>query len=103
MTRGMLSGGVCTDIFEDADRYTCVKYHKTPVVRFNPFEIILDSGGWMTVTTKRRMNQASREFNLGYNVFAVRSEWYINFKDKSRIEFFDGVTLVRKERPDVAE
>lgn len=100
MTRGMLAGGVCTGIFEDADRYTCVKYHKTTVVRFNPFEIILDSGGGMTVTTKRRMNQASREFNLGYNVFAVRGEWYIVFKDQTRIEFLDGVTLVRKERPD---
>ena len=100
MTRGLLAGGVCTGIFEDADRYTCVKYHKTTVVRFNPFEIILDSGGWMTVTTKRRMNQASREFNLGYNVFAVRGEWYIVFKDQTRIEFLDGVTLVRKERPD---
>jgi len=103
MTRGMLAGGVCTDIFEDADRYTCVKYHKTVVVRWNPFEIILDSGGWMTVTTKKRMNQTSQEFNLGYSVYAVRGGWYIDFKDQTRIEFLDGVTLVRKERPNVAE
>ena len=52
--------------------HTVITYQATQVVRFNSDEIILDTGGWFTPTTKKRMNQASETFNLGFHVYAKR-------------------------------
>lgn len=98
MARGLLAGGVKTDIFEDSNRFTCVKYHDTIVVRWNPFKIILDSGGWNTVTTKRRMNQTANEFHLGFGVYQSKGDWYVTWKGET-LDFTDGMELIRKEMP----
>lgn len=58
--------------------YTIVTYHRTQIVKYNSEEIILDFGGWDSVTTRRKMNQASRQFNLGYSVFRHKGRTYIN-------------------------
>ena len=39
--------------------------------------LTLDDGGWATSTTKTRMNQASRQFGLGYRVFQKDYDWFI--------------------------
>ena len=78
------------------DGYTIVTLHKTNVVKFNDEEIILNSGGWRTVTTKTRMNQASNQFNLGYLVFQTVSVWYVNFYGII-FNFRDNVKLFRKK------
>lgn len=96
--KGTLAGGVKTDIYEE-DRYTCVKYHDTVVVKWNPFEIILHSGGWQTVTTKRRMNQASNDFHLGFSVYQKAGDWFVTWKEEV-YPFEDGMVLVRKPRPE---
>lgn len=64
-----------------------VSYHNTKVVAFtrsyeNSTEspittILLDTGGYKTVTTKRRMNQAANEFGLPYHVFQQNHSWYL--------------------------
>lgn len=96
MTRGMLSGGVATDVYTDEHGYLCCKYHKTIVVRWNASTITLDTGYWKTVTTKKRMNQVSTEFGLGFGVWARRGEWRVSFKGKD-LEYRDGMVLVRGE------
>jgi hypothetical protein len=48
--------------------WTIVRYHLTDIVRFNATTIILNSGGWITTTTVRKMNQAAQQFSLGYSV-----------------------------------
>jgi hypothetical protein len=58
--------------------YAKVKYHNTDVVSFNDKEIILNTDGWRTPTTKTRMNQTSRQFNLGFNVYQKDWEWYVD-------------------------
>ena len=73
---------------------TSVVYHSTPVVKFNHLEIILDSGGWETNTTKNRMNQASNQFNLGYRVYQKDFEWFVEYYGQT-IEFQDGMVLDR--------
>ena len=70
---------------------TRVKYHSTDVVRFSDKHITLDTGNWWTVTTKLRMNQASRQFNLGYHVYQKDWTWYVDFKGKTIP--FDRITL----------
>jgi hypothetical protein len=54
-----------------------VTYHRTPIVEWSSQFITLRSGGWQSVTTKRKMNQASHQFGLGYSVFQRDFEWFV--------------------------
>ena len=65
-----------TKIVEE-EGYTKVYYHDTLIVSFNNKEIILDTGGYNTRTTKLRMNQVSETYKLGYHVFAMDNIWYV--------------------------
>lgn len=76
-------GTIATHIFKNK-KWTCVFYHKTPVVSFTDKTIILDTGGWQTFTTKARMNQSSNVFGLGFNVFQKDYLWYVEYKGKVR-------------------
>lgn len=71
-----------------------VTYHRTVVVSYNDRFITLDSGGYQTVTTKRRMNEASVTFGLGYQVFQVNFSWFVKFNGET-IPFEDGMILAR--------
>lgn len=62
---------------------TVIRYHDTDVVRFNGAIITLNTGGYKTVTTKRRMNQASEQFSLGYAVFQRGGDWFVDFQGKT--------------------
>ncbi len=72
--------------------------YNTCVVTVTPDEIILNTEGWYTVTTRTRLNQVSNEWGLGYGVsFAgkpsVRYQGHVyDFDDK------DQVRLARKEQ-----
>ncbi|GAG49119.1 unnamed protein product [marine sediment metagenome] len=63
------------------DGYTCVRYHYTDVVRFNDDEIILDTGGWFTQTTKTRMNQTANQYGLGFRVYQEDGGWFVMWND----------------------
>lgn len=54
-----------------------VVYHGTEVVKVASGKIILDSGGYRSATTKKRMNEAASEFNLPYNVYQHDFQWYV--------------------------
>lgn len=85
--------GVKTSIrFEDG--MTHVKYHSTDVVSFDASRIILRSGGWQTVTTKRRINQANNQFALGVQVYQKRFYWYVVTK-AGTFGFVDGMVIDR--------
>ena len=73
---------------------THVQYHDTIVVSFDQEHIRLDSGGWLTNTTKTRMNQASNQFGLGYTVYQKDYQWFVEFDNKT-IPFKDGMVLSR--------
>ena len=62
---------------------TAVRYHWTDVVTFDNNTITLDTGGYDTVTTKRRMNQASDTFNLGFGVYQKNFNWFVDYKGKT--------------------
>ena len=72
--------------------YTIIRYHSTDVVKFNDKEIILNTGGWETATTKARMNQASHQFNLGYTVYQKDFSWNVAYNGMSRE--FSGNTII---------
>ena len=73
---------------------TSVVYHSTAVVQFNSDKIILNSGGWETATTKSRMNQASNQYGLEFEVYQVNFSWYVDYKGET-IPFRDMMRLNR--------
>ena len=73
------------------DKVTYVQYHQTVVVEFNEHVIVLRTGGWNTVTTKARMNQASSQFDLDYHVYVSKGIWYVTFRGVTTLFPDDGV------------
>lgn len=97
MSQTKIVRGVATIVDVDSVR-GCGKitYHGTVVVYFDRQKIVLDSGGWRTVTAKLRMNQASRQYGLGYWVWQKSYDWYVNCPVTGKtLDFHDGMVLQR--------
>ena len=109
---------------EDRHGETAVVLHGTPVVKFkrvnsqfnnalgcsvliegrgrgfDMWTITLNSGGYRTATTKRRMNEVSKEDDLGFKVYQKNGDWYVDITQKPRgkwqsdtLDFIDGITM----------
>jgi len=77
------------------------KYHNTIVTRFKDNgDIILDSGGWRTTSTKERINW----FLNGINLYQEKGVWYLikawSLDHKERVEksvvFHDGIKITKR-------
>jgi hypothetical protein len=71
-----------------------VRYHSTDVVTVNRISgnVILNTGGWKTVTTKTRMNQTANQFALGFYVFQKDRKWFVRL-DNGNVLPFEGSKL----------
>lgn len=68
-----------------------VMLHRTEILTFWPNgDIRLDSGGFMTPTTKARMNQF---LPPGYRVYQEDWEWYLRYPDGGIRPFRDGMVF----------
>jgi imidazoleglycerol phosphate synthase glutamine amidotransferase subunit HisH len=65
------------DLSDEDGKKTGVQYHDTIIVEFTNDTIKLNSGGWRTVTTKRRMNQVSEEYDLAIRVYQKYDSWWV--------------------------
>ena len=81
-----------TTVFTDSDNFTRVVFHNTTVVGFDSETIVLNTGGWETPTTKKRMNQTADQFNLGFRVFQKNWVWFVEFKGE--VKEFTSNTLI---------
>lgn len=64
-----------------------VTYHSTVIVEVAANgDITLNNGGWMTQTTKTRMNQAASQFELGYHVYQEDNRWYVRTLPPSKFD-----------------
>ena len=71
-------GKVSTKIEVDGNGTVHVLYHDTVILkRSNDGNVVLNTGGYKTSTTKRRMNQASELYDLGFEVYQRDYEWYV--------------------------
>ena len=73
--------GVATSIRKDGV-WTIGRYHDTDIARFarridGVTEVVLNSGGWRTNTTKLRMIQFANQFALNYGVFQRGGDWFV--------------------------
>ena len=81
MSRNNTVGSHKTAVFTDSDGNLCVIYHKTCVWKKAPNgTVTLNSGGYLTRTTKLRMNQAFRQFcgPETFGVFQRKGEWWVS-------------------------
>lgn len=83
-----------TNVMATGDRLAVV-YADTLIVDKAGNNITLDSGGWQTVTTKRKMNQAARQFALGYSVYQRNYKWFVDLPTGETVPFEDGMTFNR--------
>ncbi len=65
---------------EDHSKYQLVTYHNANIVVWDDDSIKLNTGGWFTATTKKRMNQVSREYSLGFHVYQKAHKWYVEYR-----------------------
>ena len=87
-----------TAIYSDNGTIKVILY-STKIVEWNHNRdsIILNNGGWMTVTTKRRMNQVAEQFDLGFTVYQKDFEWYVVLNGQT-LPFENGMELRKEER-----
>lgn len=84
----------CTTIARAGD-LVAVTYHRTQIVAFDDRNVVLRTGGWDTVTTRRKMNQAARQFGLGYSVYRDKGESYVTRPDGVTVPLDDEVQFAR--------
>lgn len=73
-----------------------IRLHNTDIITLNTLDqIILDSGGWLTVTTKDRMNRFNE--GMGYCVFSEQGIWYVSFNAKDY--YFENGMILSLELP----
>jgi hypothetical protein len=89
----------CTS-WETGSHGGSVTYHSTRIVAWDAEgNVTLNSNGWQTVTTKRKMSQAAWQFGLGYGVSQRKGEWYVGIwsaalsKWVAEIPYHDGMTF----------
>ena len=75
------------------DDILSVVYHNTEVVKVrNNRYITLNNGGYYTATTKRRMNQASQQYNLCFSVYQSDFTWYVRWGDDVE-EYYNWIVI----------
>jgi hypothetical protein len=90
-TRKVISGIRATTLEWYEEDKIAMYYHGTPVVIYcENGDITLNSGGYKTVTTKARMNQA-----LGNRatVYQHLFKWYVHYPDNTAWTFIDNMSV----------
>jgi hypothetical protein len=68
-----------------------LQYHATDVITAYPDgRIILRSGGWMTPTTKERIN---RYLIPGCQLYQKKGAWYVTMYGKPDVKFSEGIVI----------
>ena len=94
-------GKTATKVLDLSDKMglkTAVRYHDTNVVEFTPDTITLNSGGWLTATTKRRMNETASAYGLDFWVSQEDFKWWVfvgRGPNRYHTPFSDGMTFKR--------
>lgn len=92
MAQSKVFRGTARQIVRKSDE-TLYCYHKTAVVsvKLNG-DIVLNSGGWRTVTTKLAMNQVASQTQHPFAVWQEKGEWFVTWGDAA-YEFEDHMLL----------
>jgi hypothetical protein len=74
-----------------------VKYHDTDVITYTEAGIVLNNGGYFSITTKDRINDALGVLPGNPYVYADRRRWYLRTdrggENDSVVFYYDGITV----------
>ena len=75
-----------------------VVLHRTAIAVYdhNTNALILNTGGWATVTTKSRLNAILQGLISGASVFQRQFDWYLSYNNQT-IDFWDNMILCNGE------
>lgn len=68
-----------------------VTMYSTKIVVIENDCVILNSGGWKTMTTKTAINNALKQLGYAQRVSQVKGQWFIGKK-----EFYDGISISKE-------
>lgn len=88
--RKSLGGNTSLKMWPEAKTITVQLYDTCIVSFFKDGSIQLDSGSYLTVTTKRRMNQCLPSC---YKVASFNGQWVVYIAKETAISFYDGMVL----------
>lgn len=95
MSRTPLKKKLATKIIE-THGVTTIKFYATDIVAIfhqHNNKTRLNSGGYRTATTKRRMNEVSKEYNLGFHVSQKSKKWFVRLFDGRTVEYFENMII----------
>ena len=85
--------GVATNVRQENNGWLIGRYQQTDVAARHHDHVHLNTGGWNTTTTKRRMNQFSYQFcNNAFGVFQLNYEWFVKIRFTGEVIPFTGNT-----------
>ena len=87
------------NMYKTSDSLCCgvryIVFHETTIMQISSSRTRLHINGWETAPTKRRINQASDYYNLGFQVFQKDFVWYVRFDSGRVIPFKENMTIER--------
>jgi hypothetical protein len=86
-----------TKVITQDDGTVVVRLHRTDVVTlFTDGTVVLNTGGWDTVTTRARMNQAANQLGLHYRVFREKYQLFVRV-NRQTLPFESSITFTPTE------
>lgn len=72
-----------------------VRYHRTYVVRidYSKLTVRLESGGWRTATTKKRMNEAALQYQIPFWVYQRNFDWFVSLPNGAEVPFEEDMEI----------
>lgn len=80
--------------YRKEDEAIIFRLYGTDIVKVTPSVITLNSGRYRTMTTKRRINEISKELGLNFEVKTNRGEWVVSYGG-AWYQFNDGMRIHR--------
>lgn len=88
--------GVETTTYTDHENALCGVYRGTCVARkLDSGKVVLNSGGWLSATTKNRMNQFSASYcGDRFGVYQKGGKWFVSRRGEEKdLEYADGMEI----------
>lgn len=86
-----------TVIYTDTEGMTVFSVQDTPLVSYNDRRVLISTGGRKNLTTRRRLNKASKVFDLGYNIVRLGEDWFARLPNGHHVPFDDVLEMPRQQ------
>lgn len=94
-----LRGNSNTKVFTEGGKVK-LQLYDTVVLSWDPAAntVELNSGGFITQTTKRRINEALQLLGFNASIYQKGGKWYVDKQGQEPIEFVDGLSVAAKKK-----